>query len=292
MDFASKLKALRKQFGLSQEVLASRIGVSRQAVTKWETDGGLPDIENLMAIAALFSISLDELLSEERLKAATAGYAYESVTEYDISRPMHYDIHTPGALEVSLAAVEGEKLMVRLASNALASLERDYKVKLDEHRSGLDVEVLRVGTLGEAEGKEALRVFITLPRTMLMDVELFALADRLVLSDLDCPIEVDGKLSAVSLEAVTGKVALGSGSDMVITADGLPADLEVSQVNATSRLCIPAGLEYFAKARGRTNRIIVSRDGKPMEAPSDPDAPRRVEVNGLHCELAIEEQSE
>lgn len=66
MTFAEKLKSIRKQAGLSQEQLAEKLGVSRQAVTKWETDMGIPDIENIMAISALFDISIDELLSNER----------------------------------------------------------------------------------------------------------------------------------------------------------------------------------------------------------------------------------
>ncbi len=51
---------------MSQERLAEKLGVSRQAVTKWETDTGIPDIENMMAISALFDISVDELLSNEK----------------------------------------------------------------------------------------------------------------------------------------------------------------------------------------------------------------------------------
>lgn len=47
MTFGQKLKEIRKKFGLSQEQLASTISVSRQAITKWERDDGLPDISNL-----------------------------------------------------------------------------------------------------------------------------------------------------------------------------------------------------------------------------------------------------
>ena len=66
MTFAENLKMLRKQAGMSQEQLAEKLGVSRQAVTKWETGAGIPDIENIMAISALFDISIDDLLSNER----------------------------------------------------------------------------------------------------------------------------------------------------------------------------------------------------------------------------------
>ena len=63
MTFAEKLKSLRKQASMSQEQLAEKLGVSRQAVTKWETDTGIPDIENIKSISSLFDISIDELKS-------------------------------------------------------------------------------------------------------------------------------------------------------------------------------------------------------------------------------------
>ena len=49
MTFAENVKMLRKQAGMSQEQLAEKLGVSRQAVTKWETGAGIPDIQNIMA---------------------------------------------------------------------------------------------------------------------------------------------------------------------------------------------------------------------------------------------------
>ena len=67
MTFAEKLKSLRKQSGMSQEKLAERLGVSRQAITKWETDAGIPEVENLMGISSLFDISIDELLGIEKV---------------------------------------------------------------------------------------------------------------------------------------------------------------------------------------------------------------------------------
>lgn len=66
MDFSEKLRSMRKEYKMSQEQLAEKLNVSRQAITKWETGGGLPDIENVLAIAELFQISLDELLSAKK----------------------------------------------------------------------------------------------------------------------------------------------------------------------------------------------------------------------------------
>ena len=58
----NKLYELRKQSGLSQEEFADKIGVSRQAVSKWERGEALPDTDNLITIAKLYKISLDELI--------------------------------------------------------------------------------------------------------------------------------------------------------------------------------------------------------------------------------------
>ncbi len=62
MTLGERIKALRKNAGLSQEQLAEKLCVSRQAVTKWETGSGIPDINNLQCIAKLFDVSVDSLL--------------------------------------------------------------------------------------------------------------------------------------------------------------------------------------------------------------------------------------
>ena len=63
VETASKLVALRKKNGLSQEELAERIGVSRQAISKWERAESSPDTDNLIALAKVYDISIDEMLS-------------------------------------------------------------------------------------------------------------------------------------------------------------------------------------------------------------------------------------
>ncbi len=81
MIFAEKLKTLRKQAGRSQEKLAEKLGVSWQAAAKWETDTGIPDIDNIMAVSKLFDISIDKLLGNENvIEKKQADYLFESVT--------------------------------------------------------------------------------------------------------------------------------------------------------------------------------------------------------------------
>lgn len=62
VEIAQRLAERRKQAGLSQEALAARLGVSRQAVSKWERSESSPDTDNLIALAQLYGLSLDDLL--------------------------------------------------------------------------------------------------------------------------------------------------------------------------------------------------------------------------------------
>ena len=65
MTFGEKLKEARKESGLSQEQFAEKMNVSRSAVAKWETDKGMPDVNNLKIMAQLLNVSVDYLLDED-----------------------------------------------------------------------------------------------------------------------------------------------------------------------------------------------------------------------------------
>lgn len=67
MTLGNKLKEIRNRFGYSQEDLASLINVSRQAITKWENDSGIPDISNLQELSKVFGVTVDSLLNDEEL---------------------------------------------------------------------------------------------------------------------------------------------------------------------------------------------------------------------------------
>lgn len=64
MKFGEKLQKLRKENGLSQEQLAEKLNVSRQAISKWEM-GTIPDMENVVKIGRYFDCSLDYLMNNE-----------------------------------------------------------------------------------------------------------------------------------------------------------------------------------------------------------------------------------
>lgn len=69
IETANRLYELRKKQGLSQEELAEKLGVSRQAVSKWERSEASPDTDNLIALAKIYGLSLDELIYGERTDA-------------------------------------------------------------------------------------------------------------------------------------------------------------------------------------------------------------------------------
>lgn len=70
MRFAETIYRLRTEAGLSQNELAEALGVSRQSVSKWETNASVPDLDKLVKLAALFHVSLDALVQGEAEPAA------------------------------------------------------------------------------------------------------------------------------------------------------------------------------------------------------------------------------
>ena len=64
IEIANRLQKLRKENGYSQEELAEKLGISRQAVSKWERAESSPDTDNLIVLARLYHISLDDLLND------------------------------------------------------------------------------------------------------------------------------------------------------------------------------------------------------------------------------------
>ena len=76
MTLSEKICYCRRKAGISQEVLASRLGVSRQAVSKWETGESEPELSKIKALASEFDVSLDWLLSDADPREEKTTYGY------------------------------------------------------------------------------------------------------------------------------------------------------------------------------------------------------------------------
>lgn len=237
MTLAEKLKSMRKQTGLSQEQLAEKLGVSRQAVTKWETDAGIPDIENVMAISALFDISMDELLSNEKGAKKPTDYLFESITEYDIDEPKRFDMKFGGAKKFVLSGCESEKIHIRLVSNTLSTLQNDFKVKIDDIRKRIDVDVNRRNGVSEATAKEDVSIFVQIPSPYIWKIECAVNAETVEIRSLECDsIELDVKTPHIALEEVSGTVEINCNLDMEVVCRPLNGEVDINQVSATSKI--------------------------------------------------------
>lgn len=78
LEVANKLLKLRKQNNLSQEELAEKLGISRQAISKWERGDASPDTDNLIQLSNLYRVSLDELLGIDVKTFKTSEYPHSS----------------------------------------------------------------------------------------------------------------------------------------------------------------------------------------------------------------------
>lgn len=288
MTFAEKLKTLRKQAGMSQEELAEKLGVSRQAVTKWETDTGMPDIENIMAVSALFELSLDELLGEEKAAKKPSEALFESVTEYDITEKKRYDMKLGGAKKLSLSAYDGEKIRVRLTSPTLPTIQSDFKVRIDDVKRRIDLDINRRNGVSEATAKESINIFVQIPSQYIGSIECAIHAETVELCALECDsIELDAKTPNLILEGVSGTVEVNCNLDMEVLCRSLNGEIAINQVSATSRIRIPEGTAFTAVTRGIGTSISYEKDGKPAERFDRPDAENIIELNGLKSELVI-----
>lgn len=79
MILADKIADLRKKNGWSQEELANQLGVSRQAVSKWESASSIPDLDKIVKMSLIFGVSTDYLLKD----SLEAGRESEEVMEYN-----------------------------------------------------------------------------------------------------------------------------------------------------------------------------------------------------------------
>ena len=99
IETANRLYQYRKSMGISQEELASRIGVSRQAVSKWERAEASPDTDNLIELAKVYGVSLDVLLQGESADAqaeADEQEAQADSAEASAERPRGFNIDNEG----------------------------------------------------------------------------------------------------------------------------------------------------------------------------------------------------
>ena len=292
MTFADKLKELRKQKGISQEQLAEKIYVSRQAITKWESGNGIPDIENLIAISSLFNESLDSLLSEEKSLISKHEFLYESRTEYDLDSPKKIDLKIGTAHEVIIEKTKDEKIQVLAASNKLSYIAQQVKVKIVEDKKRMDVIVKHSADLSDIAAIENLFILVRIPEKFVADIELSSELENLKIRDIIFDaIEFDGKAKNLFITNAGGHIELNTNSNVNVEVNGLKGKLDLNQIHAVSKIRFADGQNYYLKNAGRFTRFVGS-DGRILVGKRNLDDPSEpvdliVELNGWRSETQI-----
>lgn len=136
MNFAEKLYTLRTNAGYSQEVMAEKLSVSRQAVSKWELGTTLPETEKIIAISNLFGVSIDSLLidsislnTDESLDRVVLKFLSSARDMDNISKDL-VDIMRDGIID-SKEKIQVEEIIKTLDS--VARIIDEIKRKMNLH---------------------------------------------------------------------------------------------------------------------------------------------------------------
>ncbi|WP_438450516.1 helix-turn-helix domain-containing protein [Lactobacillus kitasatonis] len=119
MKLGQKIADLRKKSGLSQEALAEKMNVSRQAVSKWESNQSIPDIKKIVDLSELFGVTTDYLLKNGTPSFELPGKSSEEKIEKAL--PAITDQEIDQYLEVAKKAAHFESLSIALFFVALAT---------------------------------------------------------------------------------------------------------------------------------------------------------------------------
>lgn len=149
MNLGENLFQARKKKGLSQEAVAEKLGVSRQTISKWETDETLPDIRQAKKLAVLYGLTLDELIEfdadVQEIQEVINKTTEETVNKVDWTKVWaeKYPILARYQDEVDVAGYE-EQL-----EKLLANVEREYGY------NSLDAFLVLKDILGQLWNKQA-----------------------------------------------------------------------------------------------------------------------------------------
>ncbi|MBQ6152747.1 MAG: helix-turn-helix transcriptional regulator [Ruminococcus sp.] len=125
IEIANRLYEYRKNMGLTQEELAEKIGVSRQAVSKWERSEASPDTDNLIELSKVYGVTLDELLK---------GKEDEAVFDPEPSQPEEEKAETPASDEAVHVHAESGTDKVDIGLKGIHINSKDgTKVSIDKN---------------------------------------------------------------------------------------------------------------------------------------------------------------
>lgn len=278
MLFSEKLKKIRKDNNLTQEELAEKLLVSRQAITKWESGDGIPDIENLKQISILFNISIDELVKEEKTINIEAKKQFSYIKELEIDHTKHFDININKSYEINIKPNDLEIVKIEVLSNEEENLEELFKIKFDNIYNKLDIDIKNKSKSND------ISINIYIPEKYINDIELKSKSKCLNISNINInELEYDGSLKYLNVKNSKNKIILNTTKcDVEVEYDKFDGVLEVNTFNSVSRVKLPKDSEYKTILKGIKNQF---EDEKNNELSSNV-----LELNGLNSKLIVIEK--
>ena len=152
IETANRLYELRKQQGLSQEELAEKLGVSRQAVSKWERSEASPDTDNLIALAKIYGLTLDELVYGEK--------AGEEKTEPETEEKKGDKVDI-GPNGIFVESADGDKVQINLRGIKVTDGKHHININDDDDDDDDDFDEDDVETIEKSGGKA--KFWLSLP---------------------------------------------------------------------------------------------------------------------------------
>lgn len=271
------------------EIFFSPYLTEEQAITKWETKRGLPDVENMVILAEVFKLTLDELVLEEVKKQENKPMIFESETVYDIDTGKHFDINLGGARKITLKTGIDEKIRIRLSSETLEKIGSLFKIKLDEKRAKLDVELINKKGVSRFETQESVDIELLLPEKFTEHCEVSASVKELFIEDLRLNrLEYDGDAEKVYICDTEGSLEFTSKTDYDIRISGNCTKLDVNQFKAKTVVCLENAEDYKFENNGRKCKLITRKNGEIVEWTSNDSAHNTISISGIFSELIVE----
>ena len=276
MLFSEKLKMLRKESKLTQEELAEKLNVSRQAITKWESNEGLPDIENLKQISIMFNTTIDELVKEDKnIDLDIKKDVY--FDEIEIDHTKHFDVHINKSKEINFISNKEEKVKVEVISYETEDLNDLLKIKFDDLYNKMDIDI-------KNKSINDLIINIYIPEKYIDEIELKTKSKLLSINNLNInKIEADGSLKYLNVLNSKGRIVLNTTKcDVEVDYDKFDGILEVNTFNSTARVSVPKETKYKTVLKGIKNSFI--------DAVNTEESNNIIELNGLNSKLIVIEK--
>lgn len=165
-----------------------------------------------------------------------------------------------GAKRFVLSGYNGEKIRVRMVSDTLSTLQNDFKIKIDDIRKRIDVDVKRMNGVTEATAKEAVSIFVQIPSPYIGQIECAVNTETVEIHALECDsIELDVKTPHIILNDVSGTVEINCNLDMEVLCNSFNGEVDINQISATSRINIPENTTFTAVTKGIGTSIFMKK---------------------------------